>query len=472
MISKVVFALVLIAWIGEHPLELDTATYGGRWRSVFVVFAPLLAPLPVISLSPWQLLLVAFAPFCVGASVARLHAHEMDKAIYVGLACTAVTVSWGLVTGGSAYYVYYQVWRYLAALLLAYMMMSAIRTERDLVLLGKIVILAALIRATLCIYHYWMHLRGKFDPLPEYVISHDDSMIFVLAVQIVWIWVMIKGGKLAVTRALVVSGVVLYAMILNDRRLAWIAMVLPLPLLYLLIGAGSLRRTINRYAMVITPLAIAYVAAGMSSDHPMFAPVHALTTAGSYEDASSLTREEEIRNLLRTLVDFGNPLFGTGWGHPYAKVESFYSNYDPNWTLVLYTPHNAIVGLAAFSGFVGFFGMLGIVPVAAYLAARGYRSASGSSVLQAASMAAICGLSIYLVQCYADVGFQSFQGAVLLAASLATAGRAAVLGQSSPAPRVVDDSRTASPVAAGMKLTRPRQTIRQGAKRRLRPRRN
>jgi len=124
--------------------------------------------------------------------------------------------------------------------------------------------------------------------------------------------------------------------------------------------------------MIAAPLLLVYIAVGSGSDSALFAPVHALTTTGSNYDPSSLARKEEVRNLLRTL-DQGNPLLGTGWGVPYDKVESFYANYDARWALYLYTPHNSILGLAAFSGLVGVIGIWGVVPTAAYLAARGYR---------------------------------------------------------------------------------------------------
>jgi len=422
MIATILFALILVAFVGEAPLNLDTVTYSGLWRSPFAVLGPLLTPVPGISLFPWQIALIVLLPFCLGAAALRLHARELDRAIFVSVASVGMTFLWGLTQGGSAYYAYYQVWRFLAALLIAYMMMSAVRSERDFVALGKIVILAALIRATLCIYFFYAHLGGKLAPKIEYVTTHDDSMLFVSAIEIMAIWAILKGGRAAWIRAIVLSAIVVYAVVLNNRRLAWVELVMSLPLMYVLIGPGVLRTRVNKWAMIVGPLALVYIVAGLFSDSPFFAPVHALASAGSETDASSLTREEEVRNLLRTLVDTGNPIFGTGWGRPYDKVESFYSNYNANWVLYLYTPHNSLVGLAAFSGLIGVLGIWGVVPLAAYLAARGYRDTT-NPIVRTAAMAAIGAICTYSAQCYGDIGLQSFPGAVVLGAALAIAGR-------------------------------------------------
>ncbi len=424
MITLIMFGLLFVGWVGEWPVEIDTVLYFGKWRSVFGLFAPLFAPIPGISLFPWQLLLFALVPFCLVTSGTRRHAREMDRAIFVSIGCVGIAFLWGLVRGGSAYFAYYQVWRFLAALLIAYMLMSLVRSERDLVTLGKVVILAALIRATLCIYYFWTYLHDRVNPLPEYVTNHDDSMLWVVAALIASIWAFLKGGRAAWTTAALVVPYLFYAIVLNDRRIAWVELAMSLPLIYVLIGPGPLRRQINKWALRAAPLVIAYFVAGLGSDSGVFAPVHALLTAGSNYDPSSLTRQEEARNLLHTLVDRGNPLFGTGLGRPYDKAESYWSNYDADWVLTLYTPHNAILGLAAFTGLVGIIGIWGVVPVGAYVAGRGYRG-STEVVPRAAAMVALGSLAAYSVHCYGDIGLQSFAGALILGAGLATAGKVA-----------------------------------------------
>jgi hypothetical protein len=433
-ITTLVFALILLGFLAESPLEADNVMYHGRWRSVFVVFAPLFSSVPGISVSPWQIVLIGLLPFCLGASgTTRQHAREMDRAIFVSVTCIAVTVLWGLVGGGSAYFAYYQVWHFLAALLIAYLLMSAVRSERDLLSLGKIVILAALIRATLCIYFFWAYLRGKVYPI-DYVTDHDDAMLWVVATLILSTWALVKGGRVTWTIAGLAVPYMFYAMVLNNRRIAWVELGLALLLTYFLMGAGPLRRRINRSLMIAAPVLLVYVAAGFVSDSAVFAPVHAMLTTGSNYDASSLTRLEEDRNLLHTLFDIGNPILGTGWGRPYDKVESYFSNYDAGWILYLYTPHNSLLGLAVFSGLVGVIGIWGVVPMGAFLAARGYRG-STDPVPRAAGIAALGSLAAYSAHCYGDIGLQSFAGALIFGAALAAAGKVAAWREELPATR-------------------------------------
>ena len=416
------FALLFIAWVGEWPIELDLTMFSGLWRSPFGIFGPMFVPLPGIRLFPWQVLLLMLVPVCLAVRAAwQPRARELEKAMFVSAACIAVTVAWGWFLGGSLYFAYYQLWRFLAALLVAYILMAVIRSPQDLVALSKWILLAALIRATLVIYFYWVHIHEKVYPRPEYMTSHDDSLLFVMAILICGGWALLKGGKKPWTVAAIVSGYLFYAMILNERRIVWVELILAAGAIYFLIGAGPLRRTVNRILIVLLPIILVYIAVGWGREGAIFSPIQALTSVKSDADPSSLTRQEELRNLLYTLVETGNPLFGTGWGRPYQFVERFWSNYNPDWILVPYTPHNSLVGLAAFSGLVGVIGIWGVVPLAGYCAARAFRT-STDTITRTAAMVAFGTLVAYSVHCYGDIGLQSFACCMMFGVALATAG--------------------------------------------------
>jgi len=455
VLTTIIFALFFAALVGEWYVEFDPVMYLGRWRSPFVAFAPLFAPLPMISLSLWQLLLIALAPICLTAFRARPErSRELDRTIFISIACIAVTFLWGLIRGGSPYYAYYQVWRFLTALLLAYLLMSVVRTPRDLATLAKLVVLAALIRATLCIYFYWTYLYGKVYPMPEFVTNHDDSILFVAATLIIGISVFVKGGKAAWMTALLVVPFVFYAMVLNDRRIAWVELALAVPAIYVLMGPSPLRSRINRWLVLAAPLLIVYAAVGWGREGALFAPLQAFSSAGSNYDPSSLTRQEEIRNLLYTLTTIGNPLFGTGWGVPYIRLEHYWSNYAADWTLVLYTPHNSLLGLAVFSGLVGLIGIWGVIPMAAFLAARGYRR-STELIPRGGAMVAVGCLAAYTVHTYGDVGLSSFMCNIIFGAALGTAGKIAAWSEALPATQPA-----APPAGARRMAPQPRPTFR------------
>lgn len=424
--AKVLVALLFVTWVGEAPVSVDPVLYNGNWRSPFVLLGWVFVPIPGIKLTTLQLVMVLMLPFCLSAKRARFHARELDRGIVVSVICIAATVLWGLATGGSAYFAYYQVWRFLLALALAFMLMSAIKRERDLYLIGRSLVIAAVIRAILCIYYYWKYLAGEEGLVWEYVTNHDDSILFITAVEILLVWALLKGGRWRWTMAIGIVLLILYAVVLNDRRIAWVELVFGIPALYLLLGPCELRRRLTRWGIIACIPLAAYVGAGMFSNHAMFAPVHALLSTSDYSDNSSVAREEENRNLLRTLTDHGNPLTGTGWGNPYAMVERVYNNYDEAWVLAPYTPHNSLIGLAVYSGYIGLLGMWGLVPLTAWLAARGYRRRPDSGLIQASAIVSIGLLCTYSVHCYGDIGLQSLPASVMLGAAMGVAGRIAM----------------------------------------------
>jgi O-antigen ligase len=206
--------------------------------------------------------------------------------------------------------------------------------------------------------------------------------------------------------------------------------------------------------VLAAPLLLVYAAVGWGREGALFAPLQAFSSAGSNYDPSSLTRQEEIRNLLYTLTTIGNPLFGTGWGVPYIRLEHYWSNYAADWTLVLYTPHNSLLGLAVFSGLVGLIGIWGVIPMAAFLAARGYRR-STELVPRGAAMVAVGALAAYTVHAYGDVGLTSFMCNIIFGAALGTAGKVAAWAEALPATQL------ATPPAGTRRMApQPRPTFR------------
>src|SRR5262245_24558111 len=399
MLCRILCVILCLGWTGEWPLDLDPVLYTGLWRSPFVVFGPLFVSLPEIDLFPWQILVLALVPLCLlrpGAFQNR--AWALDGAIAVSIASIALTFLWGWMRGGSAYQAYYQLWRFLLALLMAVLLHSAIRGKRDLKALGFTLVAAALIRATLVIYFYWA-VVPTLREIPVYMTTHDDSLLFVAAILVVVSRLITQGGTLNGLVALVVSAYMMYAMVLNNRRLVWIELILALGLIYVLLPPRGWRRRVNRWLPLVAPVIVLYVVVGLNSGAAIFAPVRALSTTGSSSDSSSLARQEEIRNLLYTLSIAGNPLLGTGWGVAYSEATSIYTHFGgAGFWQYPYLPHNSLLGVAVFSGIVGLFGIWLVVPVSALLAMRGYLKAS-QPIDRAAALAAVCILPAYGVQC-------------------------------------------------------------------------
>jgi hypothetical protein len=429
VLCRVLCALLFVAWTAESTRE--KVLYYGYWRSPFQIFGWLFESLPIIDLVPWQVLLLALVPLCLLLPGAfRKRAWPMDAAILTSFVSIAITFLWGWIRGGSPYNAYYQLWRFLVGLLVSLLLISVVRSSRDLKALGFTVLLAALVRGTLAMYFYWAVVHGKIEPPPPYMTTHDDTLLFVAGVLIALSWALARGSLGSWLTAALVSAHLLYAITLNNRRLAWIELVLVLALVYLVLPRGRTQRRVNVVLLVTGPILLAYVIGGWGRTGVLFAPLRALSTAGSYDDNSSLGREEETRNLLYTLSTGGNPLLGTGWGIPYAKVTSVYSNFE-EWWQYRYLPHNSLLGVAVFGGLVGIFGIWLVVPVAAFLAMRGYRG-STRAVDRAAAMAALCILAAYGAQCYGDIGFQALTCNLILGVAVAVGAKVSVWSGASP----------------------------------------
>ena len=123
--------------------------------------------------------------------------------------------------------------------------------------------------------------------------------------------------------------------------------------------------------------------------------------------------------------------------------------------------------MAVFGGLVGIAGIWLVVPVAAYLAMRGYRAAT-RPVERAAAMTALGILPAYGVQCYGDIGFQSLTCGLLLGVAMAVAGRVSTAdaagGPRRRATRGADAARSRA-VAGRERRRRRRPTARQSGAR-------
>jgi hypothetical protein len=425
MFCRLFCVLLFIALVGERPPDFDTDLYYGVWRSPLVAFAPLLVSIPGVALWPWQIILMLVVPMTLltpGAWKAR--PRIMDAAIVTSLLVIGITYLWGWMRGGSAYQAYYQLWRLLTGLIFAFGLLQVTKTARDLKAIAVTVVACAVIRGGLAMYFYWSFARGYVNPqgyTPQYMTTHDDTLLFVAGILIVVCWALEKRRAMARILAVLVCAHLLYAIVVNNRRLAWVELILAFGVLYLLLPAAARRRT-NRTLIFVAPVLVLYLAAGWGRKGAIWAPARALSTTGSDEDNSSLARQEEIRNLLYTLARTRNPLFGTGWGVAHEKVSAVYSNYeDEHWVQYAFMPHNSLLALIVFAGFAGLMGVWVVVPLAAYLGARALRDLT-RPVERAAAMAAVCVLPAYSSQCYGDIGVQSLTCGLLLGVALAVAG--------------------------------------------------
>jgi N-acetylglucosaminyldiphosphoundecaprenol N-acetyl-beta-D-mannosaminyltransferase len=334
---------------------------------------------------------------------------------------------WGAVNGGDLRMAYFQLAGLLRMFLLVPIFFAVFRTVRDLELLAKVVLAAAVYRAGACIlcFHLFV-LKGGMGPWPEYVTDHHDSVLWVTVLLGLLVWLALRFRTRTVLMFALVAPLLMLAMHYNDRRLAWLELAGGLGLAYLVTPRPQLRR-FNRLAVMAAPALLAYLVVGWQSQSALFAPIAKVRSAmaSGEQDDSNRARELEDAGLVLTLQ--GNRLIGKGFGQPFEEMSDVYSaGMESDFTSYRYLPHNSVLGLVAFTGLLGFPLAWVFLSVGAFLAARARAFARRPSE-QVLATVAFCVPLVYGLQAFGDMGLQSHKANLLLACALATAARLAVL---------------------------------------------
>jgi hypothetical protein len=405
--------------------------YGGHWHSPFLAIGMVFfVPLPGIKFQLWDVLLVlgtiaaSFQP-----AVRDGAAEPMRKSLLLAGVTILLSSAWGIAQGSSGpNQIYFQMRMLFLSLFLGQLLMSTLRNERDVLRLGRTILTCALIRASLCNYFYfaWVRPNPNLKPFPQTMTTHDDSVLFVAGVLILIVYSAYRRSPRTTRKALPAMLWLIIAIQVNNRRLAWINLVLSLAFLYVMLPKDHVRRRVNRLLPIVAPLLALYVAVGWGRNERIFAPVRTFSSiSGKSEDESSKARNEENRNLAYTVSL--NLLMGTGLGHEYVENSFVYSPHLAKiFPQYKYIPHNALLGLVAFMGLLGTVGILSVFIVAAYLCARTYYAAA-TPVMRAAGAVGTLMTLVYFNQAYGDMGFQTGAPSIAMGAIIGVAGRGSVL---------------------------------------------
>lgn len=339
--------------------------------------------------------------------------------VYAG--AIGLAVANGMVHGGSPEVAVWQTRPLLETGALAFVFLAALRERGAEVLLGRVVVAAAVVRAALAAWVRWAVAPGTGFPV-EYATDHGDSMLFTVALVLVVAHLLERRDRRRVIAALLAVPVLLAGIEANGRRTAWLQLALGL-LLFLAVARGAAwRRQLGRAALVALPLALLYGAAGWSSTSAAFRPVQLVRSmTDSTVDRSTWDRQVENWNLAMSMRD--RPLLGRGFGQEWTEyfagdeiVQIFY-RYKAQ-------PHNQLLGLLLFAGPLGFVGIWAPLAVLVFAGARAYPRArtpeQRAGALAVAATAVIVG-----VQCFSDLGPFWPQYPVLTGLALAAAGKLA-----------------------------------------------
>jgi hypothetical protein len=402
--------------------ESDATTLYSRYTfAPFAWVQPLLFDALPIRVRPFDLLMLAILIVASSkrrASQGRL-AAPMRNALYLAMGTVVLWFVYGVATGGDARAASWQTYLMLSAVLTAFTVASTFHTAEHFATLAKAVVAAALYRAVMCWIFYFAYMPSIVPNL-EYATAHDDSVVWVISI----LWVLVHALTRRSRGTTLVSGVIaiilLGAIQWNNRRLAWVGLVMALATAFFLLPHGPARRRVVRILWVTVPIVAIYAAVGWGRSERIFVPLRSIATVTTQEDSSTRARNVENLGLIAT-VRASNAIAGTGWGHGYIEVSSKYSiaRFFELWP---YIPHNSILGLLAYTGILGFSGYWLAFPTAIFLNSRVARLGS-TQALRNAGLAGCVSMVVCANQMFGDMGVFSLRTMYLLAATYAVALR-------------------------------------------------
>ena len=419
----------LLIWLALTE-EIEGEIFSGKWSTpLTTVGTAIFKPLPGIKMPIWDMMLLATLFFALGSKAATAdRVKPLVKSMKLALGSIAALWMFGVVRGGDIRQTMWQIHPFVIAVALAFLVMSTCRTPAHIATLGKVILSAALYRAGVLFVFYFTIARGMTPPL-ETMTTHADTVLFVTGMLIVMVN-MLERRTLGSFFWMIVACVPLaLAIKLNNRRLAWLSLMVGFSLAYFVLPKSRFKRRMNWALVASIPLLVAYVAIGWGHRDGVFRPVGAISTMiGKHEDTSSEMRDIENYNLVQTLRT--DPILGTGWGHEYKEV-SVAISIQKIFPQYRYIPHNSVLGLLAFTGLIGFALVWQLFIVAAYFHAIAVRTAP-TTRLRTAAVVGFTTIVTFVFQMWGDMGWNTLLADALLATSIGVAGRLPVLAGAWP----------------------------------------
>jgi hypothetical protein len=417
-------------------LALD-ATDEGPWNSPLAPIGRLLAinlnksiPINALALPGIAILMLVLLGLIFHRRQAGIRTDNVGRGttawpVLAGLGFSFISIlllcGLGVAKGGDTQMAKIQVQHYVMTLLMAFLVAMSFRGVRDYRVLGRLIVVCAVIRAV-----YATYVEHIIPPPPgeahlNVTATHGDSLLFAAAAVLLIVRFLERPSARAGAWCLTVLPVLAVGMVANNRRLVWVEIAAGLMMFALVSRRSQMKRLLANLVLASLPLLVLYVAAGWNSSSKIFAPVKTFRSVGdSNVDSSTLYRDLENYNLLLTMRF--NQLTGAGFGQPFAETVtlpsiSFFREYR-------YMPHNSILGLWAFTGPFGFAGIWVAPVIALFFASRAYNRARTSDERVAAFMITAM-IVIWLAHCWGDIGFSERRVICLVGPVLGMAGQLA-----------------------------------------------
>lgn len=352
------------------------------------------------------------------------------NALYLFFATVAILWVLGVARGGQIDGAFRQTVHVMQLPIVAMLFLYALRIPEDLAAIGTAFVVTAVVRSFLVMFVYF----GVCMPQgiterpgqPEWCTNHSDTVLFVTALIILLTHALEQHSTKVTLRALGLGAIILFAVILNNRRLAFVSLAAAPMFIYLALRPSRRKRRVTAMLAIGVPLLVGYVLVGseINSSSSLLKPAKLVVSVLDQKDTSAVSRDIENENLIYTLrLD---PIVTKGWGHDYE-----YSPNNPpvdlsdvfkSYRLIA---HNGVLWLWSVAGVFGFAAMWMVYPLASTLAMRGYRAAD-SPLERSAALAALGTVCIVVIQIWGDQGFSSYMALVTFGVAYAVAARLAV----------------------------------------------
>jgi hypothetical protein len=344
-------------------------------------------------------------------------------ALLAFLSAVIALALFGLAQGGQVEWTFRQTIHLLQMPLVALLFLYAVRVPEDLRMLGTTYVIVAVARSLLVVFVYFaICVRKGITDLPgkpEWCTTHSDTVLFVTALMILLAFAQ-KSWKTIGAAALI-----LVAIVLNNRRLAFVSLGITPLAMYLALDPSKRKRRVTIALAVLAPLVLGYVLVGAEarSTSALLRPAKAIASVMNQKDTSAKSRDIENENLIYTLEQ--SPYVPSGFGHEY-KFSPAHPPVDltevfQNYRLIA---HNGVLWLWSLAGIVGFTCLWFLYPLAGTLAVRGYRTAT-EPISRTAGLASFAAVAVAVVQIWGDQGLSSYLTILTFAMAFAVAARLA-----------------------------------------------
>jgi hypothetical protein len=436
--STVATAVVFVALVVD---DVRARPHQGLWKS------PLFAPgrlvydaldkvsgVPGLKIFGVELLFLLLAALLLLTLLGTQHGLRRPPSVFtratlVALGAVVLLEAWGIARGGNVRFSMLQMRPMLLTGLASLVLAHATPHARQARLLLGVVVAAAALRSLVGVY-YWLAVQSGLDASQlemgggRYLMTHADTVLLVVALLICISALVARPGRATVLLNALVSPLLLAVIVANNRRLAFVALGLSLLAMYTALQ-GPLKRRVNQLLLILLPVGLLYLAVAWNAQGLWAQPARSLRSLYKGGDASASMRDIENYNLVLTARK--HPILGSGFGHEYDEVSRAFS-IEGFLEAYRYLPHNSLLWLVSAGGVVGFTMFWWLLLVGVFLAALVQRHAR-EPLDHVVAQAGIGAIIAYSVQCFGDMGMQSWLVVVVLATLLGlVASRAAALG--------------------------------------------